>query len=98
MDGCEKNTANVSGLRENSAMTESEKLKSRATDLTILAIIWLFGATACAIAALWPHYMNSENPVRWIWLYISGSLCSTAVLFFFFAQLFHIRAALEKRQ
>ena len=71
MDGCEKNTANVSGLRENSAMTESEKLKSRATDLTILAIIWLFGATACAIAALWPHYMNSENPVRWIWLYIS---------------------------
>ncbi|MGD0745175.1 MAG: hypothetical protein ABSA45_08470 [Verrucomicrobiota bacterium] len=97
MAAIKKNTANVFGLRENSVMTESEKLKSRAGDLTVLAIISLFGATACAIAALWPHYMNSENPVRWIWLYISASLCSTAVFFFFFAQLFHIRAALEKR-
>jgi hypothetical protein len=78
--------------------TESEKLKDCAGVLSVLAAVSFIGGLVLLVLVAAQFYAEDETPLAAVAfkLWLGGGLCSTAILFFFFAQLFHIRAALVK--
>jgi pheromone shutdown protein TraB len=73
---------------------ESERLKCRAENLTIVAFFTLAIGFFCLVFPIVNPAADGGSDAGWFWF--SGVLSSTAVLFFFFAQLFHIRSLLSK--
>ncbi len=81
------------GIQLDSPQDESQKLKRRAENQTIFAFWVAAGAVFCLILA----FFNGDSDVAVFLFWACGFLCSTAILFFFFAQLFHIRALLARK-
>jgi hypothetical protein len=72
---------------------ECARLRFRARELNGAALIW----TGLAVVIVFFNFVGSiatdeKSSTGYLW---AGSLFSLAVVLFFFAQLFHIRAALE---
>ena len=82
-----------------SSANESEALRGCAENLTIMAFICLLvsarGPLFSGCRHLYPGRARTGNWSACFW--ICGFAVSTAVLFFFFAQLIHIRALLAKK-
>jgi len=84
------------------AKEEAKRLHFWGRTLTTLAWLSLWVGVGCVVAAGYELGMDgwvlgdSIGKAQVFWLWLGGSLASTAIVFFFFAQLAHIRAALEK--
>jgi len=89
----------LSKSRPDSNVNEEFQLRARAEVLQLLAWLFLAGGVLCILGAGIVIVTSVEPaPITpLVWIYIGGSACSAAVLFFFFAQLIHIRALLAKR-
>jgi hypothetical protein len=64
-------------------------------------VAWLFFAAGLFCALIFTVSFASQAPNSsgepWFWVSIGGSLVSTSIVLFLFAQLVHIRASLEKK-
>lgn len=85
--------------KSNPANPEADRLRSRAVFLGLAA--WLFFAAGLFCASIFAISFATDPPETsaesWFWVPIGGSLVSTSIVLFLFAQLVHIRASLEKK-